>query len=114
MFKIGTNVPFNLGKLIFNHIGRHAESTSSNMSVGYSSMIFEIMASQNVNVVREDEKFEKDFEDFSISKKLFQGHHVQDIQGEILFPEGPSVPKGVGTALSHNDFVATLWFLNVE
>ena len=35
----GTSIPFNLGKLIFNQIGRHAECSSSNISVGYPSLI---------------------------------------------------------------------------
>ena len=58
------------------------------------------MASQNINIVRTGEKYEKDIEDFSISKKLFQGYHVQDIQGELLFPETPSASKGIATHIS--------------
>ena len=71
LFKIGTGVPFNLGKLMFNQIGCHAECFSSNISVGYPSLDFGIIASQNVDVVCAGNKYEKDIEDFSISKKLF-------------------------------------------
>ena len=110
----GTSVLFNLGKLIFNQIGLHAEYSSSNISVGYPSLIFGIMASQNVNVVLVGEKYEKYIEDFSISKKLFQGHHVQDIQGELLFPHTPSVSKGVATPMSQDDVAVTLRFLKAD
>ena len=95
-------------------IARHAECSSANLSVGYPSLIFGIMASQNVDVVHAGEKLEKDAEDFSISKKLFQGHHVQDIQGELLFPDTPSVFKGVAPPMSQDDLAVTLRFLKAD
>ena len=67
------------------------------MSVGYRSLIFGIMASQNVDIVCPGEKYEKDIADFSIIKKLFQEHYVQDIQGGLLFFKTPNVTKVVTT-----------------
>ena len=114
LFMIGTGVSFNLGKLIFNQIARHAECSTANISVGYPSLILEIMARHNVDVVRAREKYEKDIEDFSNSKKLFQGHHVQDIQGEMLFPETPTVSKGVALPMSQDDLAVTQRFLKAD
>ena len=72
------------------------------------------MASQNVYVVRAGKKYEKFIDDFSISKNLFSGYHVQDIQGELLFPETPSVSKGVATPMCQDDLAATLRFLKAD
>ena len=83
-----TGVRFNLGKLIFNQIGRHAECSSSNISVGYPYLILGSWQ-VNLNMVRASEKYEKDIEDFSISKKLFQRHHVHIFRGSCFFWKPP-------------------------
>lgn len=74
LYKIGTGVPFDLGELIFRQISRHAESISINLSVGYPSLIFCILMSQNVAIAHGGELCEKEAVYLCISKKFFPGN----------------------------------------
>ena len=48
------------------------------------------------------------------ARTCFQGYHVQDIQGELLFSETPSVSKGIATPMCQDDLAATLRFLKAD
>ena len=83
LYKLGKGISFDLGTLIFHQILHHAESTSINHAVGYPSLIFGILMSQSGGVVHEEELCEKSARKMLISKKIFQGQHIQDIQGSL-------------------------------
>ena len=98
LYKLGKGISFDLGALIFRQISRHAETTSINLAIGYPSLIFGILMDQNPAVVHEGELCEKTVGEMVISKKFFQGQHVQDIQGELIYPDlVVGVQEGVNT-----------------
>ena len=80
LYKLGKGVSFDLGALIFHQISRHVETTSINLDFGYPFLIFGILTSQNGVLVHEGELCKKDTMKMFISKKFFQGQHIQDIQ----------------------------------
>ena len=97
-YKLGKGISFDLGELIFRQISRHAESSSINLVVGYPSLIFGILMSQNSDVVHVGELCEKDTVEMCISKKFFQGQHIQDIQEEVVYSDMVfDIQEGVGT-----------------
>ena len=87
LYKLGKGISFDLGTLIFCQISHHAESTSINLAVRYPSLIFGILISQNDGVVHEGELCEKCAGEMVICKKFFQRQYIQDIQGELIYPD---------------------------
>lgn len=49
--------PFNLRKLIFKHIMSHAESKAVKLGIGYPSMIFRILLSQNSSLASSEDVY---------------------------------------------------------
>ena len=111
LYKLGKGISFDLGALIFQQISRHAETTSINLAIGYPSLIFGILMDQIPAVVHEGELCEKTAGEMVISKKFFQGQHIQDIQGELIYPDLVSgVQEGVITSSAEE----TVRFLRSE
>ncbi|XP_057803114.1 uncharacterized protein LOC131018407 [Salvia miltiorrhiza] len=81
LYKIGRNIPFNFGNMIFNAIGKHAESSSRATAMGYPGLIYGILSSQ-INVLTTDDVLISKPKTIYISPRLFnEDLHIKDVGG---------------------------------
>ena len=70
---------FNLGRLVFDHIPGHAESSTLKLVVGYPSFIFGILKDQSGFLMLQTDAFSSPPCEMRLNPKLFKG--LQKIEG---------------------------------
>ena len=69
----------NLGRLVFEHIIRHAKTVAYRKALGYPSLIFGILTKQNKDLVTDADILGPPASELRISHKLYEGHRLTDV-----------------------------------
>ena len=80
LYMISTKQQFYLGRMMVDHILRHAESKAHKLRIGSPFFIFGFQCSQKPSLVATSDVFSGPPSEIRINYKLFQGQHRSEIQ----------------------------------